>query len=91
MQKSENGIQHAACINNSDIELSSEPLRLPNFHEALLLNDEKPQSLPLRTPMTFTLKSSSYIEQANKLITLIGNTVGPSASEEYPFNVNKLE
>ncbi len=34
---------------------------------------------------------SAINDHAQKLIALIGSTVGASASEEFPFNIAKLE
>ena len=69
----------------------SEPLKLPNFHEALLLAEQRTEMPAVRSELTVSVKTGNFVDQAQQLITLIGNTVGPGSSNENPFDVDDLE
>ena len=71
--------------------MHEEPLKLPNFHEALLLNEQRSELPPRRTDLTVSVRTSSFVDQAQKLITLIGNTIGPGSSYDLPFSIDELE
>ena len=73
---------------NIDVEFS-EPLRLPNFHEALIDSEDKSYSVCIRTPLT--VNSGAYKNHAKKLCSLIDYIIGPSSNENFPFTIYMLE